>query len=379
MDAEIARIVRTLPKLSNISEVREVAEQRLADGDGEFLVELGVAIAEAYATETDPMWQYTGVFDHLLRMLIMTPGPNHVTGALRIIAASRPSKRRARYLASLLASSLSTEDAVAAFAEAGVAGAISEELRACLLHEIVLRGVVVSEHPRVAAWASSPQWSYHPLRWLPLSLTSLEEGFGLPQYGINCSSNPLPYDPSSGANITHRHGRFVPSARETTTPARAAAITTAVANWASESNGRSEVRTFDLDTPPDTDAIVALLATLDLDCLRGRRPTSSLSVESCLVDRVWSVLFSAASSGGAYNRGVYGAYGRLAAWQSLAALSGADELESAATVERQAISCEWYRFEADTRWFERVAWDIAFVALAPGRTSLSVLAATDTD
>ncbi|MFI6955862.1 DUF6183 family protein [Nocardia sp. NPDC050408] len=27
----------------------------------------------------------------------------------------------------------------------------------------------------------------------------------------------------------------------------------------------------------------------------------------------------------------------------------------------------------------RVAWDIAFVALAPGRTSLSVLAATDTD
>ncbi|WP_274564734.1 DUF6183 family protein [Streptomyces spiramyceticus] len=45
------------------------------------------------------------------------------------------------------------------------------------------------------------------------------------------------------------------------------------------------------------------------------------------------MLFAAASTGGAYNSGGYGAYGRLAAWQSLAGLSGAAEGASAAEVE----------------------------------------------
>jgi hypothetical protein len=96
-------------------------------------------------------------------------------------------------------------------------------------------------------------------------------------------------------------------------------------------------------------------------------------------DRAWQVLFAAASTGAAYNSGLRGAYGRLAAWQSLGALAGAPQNAPFAETEALVQQSTWYGFEADTKWFEQVAWDIGLVALAPGRRGLAVLAATDTD
>jgi hypothetical protein len=91
------------------------------------------------------------------------------------------------------------------------------------------------------------------------------------------------------------------------------------------------------------------------------------------------VLFAAASTGGAYNSGSRGAYGRLTAWRSLAALAGCPEGAAFEEVETRAGDCIWYGFAADTKWFEQVAWDVGLAALTPDRRRLLVLAATDTD
>jgi hypothetical protein len=91
------------------------------------------------------------------------------------------------------------------------------------------------------------------------------------------------------------------------------------------------------------------------------------------------MLFFAASVGGVYSQGLFGAYGRLAAWRSLAGISGAAEGASAAEVGRWVQECDWFSFDADTDWFEQVAWDIGLAAVRPGRQRLAVLAATDTD
>ncbi|MFD5559857.1 DUF6183 family protein [Kitasatospora griseola] len=85
-------------------------------------------------------------------------------------------------------------------------------------------------------------------------------------------------------------------------------------------------------------------------------------------------MFAAASTGGAYNHGVQGAYGRLAAWQSPAALADA----GLPTAEARATACHWFTFDAPAPWFDRIVWDFGPAALTPDRRRLAVLAATDT-
>jgi hypothetical protein len=54
-------------------------------------------------------------------------------------------------------------------------------------------------------------------------------------------------------------------------------------------------------------------------------------------------------------------------------------LPTMAEVQDAAELCGWFSFEAATRWFNNIAWDIGLVVIRPNRTSLAVLAATDTD
>lgn len=93
----------------------------------------------------------------------------------------------------------------------------------------------------------------------------------------------------------------------------------------------------------------------------------------------WRALFAASSLGGVCNTGAHGAYGRLAAWHSMAGIVGLEETASAADVEARVLEWSWYRFDPETVWFEGVDWDLAIVAVSPDRTRLTVLAATDTD
>ncbi|MEU3827565.1 DUF6183 family protein [Streptomyces sp. NPDC029080] len=374
MADQIQEIMAGLADLKEVHGVWAVADGRVAQGDAGWVADLGIALARAYGTG-EPVWQYRSVFDHLLRLLATTAGPGHVAQALRLVSSAEVTSRRLdRYTASLLASGQAAEDLNVAFT-----GHAPEELRACLVHELVLRGVVVGEVPGIAGWATSPHWSHHPLGWLPLTRSGMEEEADLPSYGIRGSSHSMPYGPSEDRPSAVIADAHVPAARETTTPAVASRIGAAPANWAEQSNGRVEARVFDLAEPLDARTVPSALLALGLECLRGTGKKTPLSVTVCPPALAWRVLFAAASTGGAYSSGSYGAYGRLAAWRSLAALAGSPEGATAAEAEAQVLDCGWHAFDAGTQWFEQVAWDIGLAALSPGGRRLAVLAATDTD
>lgn len=355
---------------TDVSGVWAVAEERVGRGDPAFAADLGIACAAARH-----MWQYRSVFDHLLRLLATTRGSGNVAQALRMVACPRAADRKLdRYTASLLASGHEAEDLAVAFT-----GPASEELRACLVHELVLRGVVVEETPGIAGWALSRHWSHHPLHQLPLALCGMERGADLPSYGVHGRSHSMPYDSSAGRGPAVPGGGRVPSVKEATTQAAAAEMSRAVANWAEESNGRVEARVFAMSEPLEPASVPTALRALGLECLRGAGRKTAVSVTVRPVAEAWRVLFAAASTGGAYSSGLYGAYGRLAAWRSLTALAQSPDGLTAEEVAERARCCVWYGFSAGTDWFEHVAWDIGLAALAPDHRGLAVLAATDTD
>ena len=375
MADHIQKIVKKLPGLKSVTDVWKTADRKLALGDSAFITDLGIALTGAYGSDAGRIWQYRSVFDYLFRVLATTPGPGHVAEALRLASSTETADRKLdRYAASLLASSQPVEELAVAFG-----GNASDELRACLVHELVLRGADVTETPGIAGWATSPHWRHHPLGWLPLALSDVEGQPDLPSYSARGGSHSMPFGSPANREMRADAGAHVPSVEETTTEAATKGIGTAVANWVEESNGRIEARVFDLAASLVAESVPSMLLGLGLECLKGAGKKSTFSVAACPPDQAWRVLFAAASTGGAYNSGARGAYGRLAAWQSLAGLSGTAEGAPAEEVEACARECAWYGFDADTKWFERVAWDIGLASVSPGRRRLAVLAATDTD
>ncbi|MFE5502794.1 DUF6183 family protein [Amycolatopsis japonica] len=375
MTDQIQKIVAGLPDLADVTGVWAVADDRLAQGDAVFAADLGIALAKAYGDGTGQMWQYKSVNDYLLRLLATTAGRQNVTQALRLVSSVRADGTKLdRYTASLLAASHPADDLAVAFT-----GKATEEMRACLVHELVLRGTVVTETPGIAEWATSPHWRDHPLGWLPLTLSDVEDRPSMPSYSARGVSHSMPYDPVGSGDSTIVAGTAGPSAQETTTEATATAMAMAVANWAEESNGHIEARVFDFAEPLDVRSVPSALTALGLECLNGVGDETALSVSACVPTRVWQLLFAAASTDGAYNSGAQGAYGRLAAWQSLAGLSCTPDGGSFREVEARVGECIWHVFTADTQWFYRVAWDIGVAGVAPDHRRLAVLAATDTD
>lgn len=376
MADRIQKIVTKLPGLKSVTDVWKTADSSLERGDAAFVADLAIALAGAYATDAGRIWQYRNVFDYLLRLLATTPGPGNVVQALRLVSSAEAADRKiSRHTASLLASSQPAEDLAVAFT-----GHATEELRACLVHELVLRGVDVTESPGIAGWATSPHWSHHPLGELPLALSEVEGQPDLPSYSVRGGSHSIPYGPSANREVQSDARAHVPSVEETTTEAVAKGTGAAVTNWADESNGRIEARVFDLAAPLAAESVPSMLLALGLACLEGAgTKKTAFSVEACPPEHAWRILFAAASTGGAYNSGAGGAYGRLAAWQSMAGLSGMAQGILAEEVEACARACAWYAFGAETKWFERVAWDIGLVAVSPERRRLAMLAATDTD
>ncbi|WP_329095337.1 DUF6183 family protein [Streptomyces sp. NBC_01439] len=374
MNEQIQKIVAELPNLKNVTGVWAAVDDRFAQGDSAFPADLGIALAGTYGSEGQ-LWQYRSVFDRVLRLLATTPGFDNASQALRLVSSAEVAGRKLdRYTASLLASGHEPADLAVAFS-----GHASEELRACLVHELVLRGVDIEATPGIAGWATSPHWHHHPLGWLPLTLSDVEGCADLPSYGTGGSSHSMPYGPPDSREPAAIADVRVPSVEETTGPATATAMAKAVANWAEESNGRIEARVFEFAEPLGVGAVPKALLALGLKCLHGAGKKAALSVDVRPPARAWQLLFAAASTGGAYNSGSFGAYGRLAAWQSMAALSRSPQGATADEVEARVRDCTWHVFEAGTKWFEQVAWDIGLAALAPGHRHLSVLAATDTD
>ncbi|MEU6857941.1 DUF6183 family protein [Glycomyces sp. NPDC046736] len=377
MSTRIQQIVAELPRLKKPREIYQEIEQRFAEGDAEFVADLAIAVKAANVEANPPeTWRYDASFKFLLRLFATTPGPHHVEQVLRLLFAPPQSdQKRIQFFASVLAASQTPEDLSPVFT--GDGSVATDELRACLIHELVLRQAVIDAVPAIRQWAESPHWRSHPLGGLPNRLAAFEKNPALPQYSTRSSVVSTPFL-SGETPETVDGASYSLSVTDSTTEAFSVNAPAAVQNWIADSNGRVEARAFDLTEPVEPDAVPELLKTLGMESLQRASDESAFRLTRTTANGAWRLLFAAASTGGAYS-GDFGAYGRLHAWKSIAALVGAAAETSPAQLEHQVGAWNWFSFGGATPWFERVAWDLGLVAVSPDSRQVTVLAATDTD
>lgn len=284
-------------------------------------------------------------------------------------------KRRVRELATRLGSVART----ATFLEAvGQLGKQDErlDLMACWAHELVLRGHGIDREPTVRAFRERLEEARHPLAVLPLVLQHVESEAPsyMPMFGDEAlaqavtllesgsmSLRSVPPPPSEATSVATR----------VTTGAEPRALAP-VATWKNR-----EAVAFDLAPPVRPTALGRwLLRALGLTSLEA---TTSLEVTRMDGPQVFGSIFAAAANGGASGIGLGGAYGRHAAWTSLAAITGASEGATTAAVADRVERTTYLSFRGEGPFWFDVAWDIGILALRPDGASAFVLAASDTD
>ncbi|MBV6699745.1 DUF6183 family protein [Kitasatospora aureofaciens] len=371
----IEQLVDQLAGRELVGDVCMLLDEHLERRDTAFLADFGAALHARYGSGAGGEHQY--LFNRILWDVTTAPGRENVGHALRLGLATRSSSRRpVRRAAAVLAAHQSPQDLAPVFAPGTTYDAASDELRACLIHELVLRDAPIARLPEAVAWAAeSPFWQDHPLSWLPWTLSPLEGTPSLPRYfrgGVGYGSG---YGLPEGTRLPSRVSGSVPPVRGNMIDF---ALTTAVDRWDGRHNGRVESGIHVTDEPVDPGAVHPMLTSLALDCLADLAAPDHLTVTATSPAEAWRLLFAAASiGGGGEDYWWFGAYGRLAAWQSLAALSGAADGAPSAEVEQRAAECGWYGFDAATDWFNRDSMDFGLLTLTPDRRRIAVLAATD--
>ena len=150
-------------------------------------------------------------------------------------------------------------------------------------------------------------------------------------------------------------------------------------SWTEGSNGKFEAKLFETSNPISAaDISTKQLLKLRLDCLAKAAP-SAVKLEVSKAEHIFDILFSADSNPGAYSHGEAAAVGRLAAWQSLAELTGVRADGTFDDVYKAVKESDWYSFSSTSEWFHNIAWDFGIVCLRPDKRHIVVLAATDED
>ncbi|MCB9762758.1 MAG: hypothetical protein H6739_23355 [Alphaproteobacteria bacterium] len=325
------------------------------------LVDLVAALADA---ET-PAWARGALLGHSLRILCAHRAPAALDALGAILALDSP-LRPGRWRAEV-AARLADAHPVNALLQAEAAG-LDADLLARWLQECVLRGQRLGRLRALVALRERLAAQDRVLAELPLGLLTEEDRLAsrLPRLSARGRSLPAPKGPEAPSTLPAPPDGLHPE--ELDEPLGDAAA--AVARWHSASNGRVDVSVHEIY---GADPLRALPA-LRLPCASGGPP---LAGQRVTVDVVLAELFSAASSGGAYGRGVEGAEGRLLAWRSAAALADAPgglPQEAAPAIR----ACQWVQLDPDTPWFDQVGWDLWLACARPDGT-LAVLAATDSD
>jgi len=257
-----------------------------------------------------------------------------------------------------------------------------QELFACWMHEIVLRGTPLAAEARAKRFQESLASAGHPLAGLPLALqaTEREAPSYMPLYGDKGLGRAIDALASGPMSV-----RTIPP------PADGASVRTtriddagvlermmsAVRPWTEGKNGRAEAKVFAVEPQVAVGTLGSwLLRALPLESTTA---TARLDVSRTGPEGVFGPLFSAASNGGAYSSGLGGAYGRLAAWTSLGALVGAPEGADVSAIDKLATTSAFLSFRAPGPWFHDVAWDLGALALRSDGRSVAVLAASDNE
>ncbi|MBK6016984.1 DUF6183 family protein [Streptomyces sp. MBT53] len=355
----------------------EKIEAWAKDGAAEQIAALGESLAVRRRETHERLRSLDRELGFTIRALALTPGRRFVEQLLVLLRHAREAhvgdEAGPRLLASLIAEAQPLDDALYVLRDGG---SEHDELRACLFHELLLRGV--NPELLLPRHTLRPEPAWHALAWLPDRLADMEYGVEFPSRGCRGSAG-IPYDGLSSpvwvdaavrrAASGHRVGERAPTdlLRAIDEPPR-------VGGW-----GNYEARVFVSERSISREDLPGVLTALPMDCVRGLGEHDRFEVEPYSLDKVWETLYATAAGGGMYHSGVYGAHGRLAAWRSIAGLCGAGVTATAAAVEHRARACAWYRFEADSEWFFNEIYDYGIAALAPDGRHLAVLAATDTD
>ncbi|NUK82155.1 hypothetical protein HRW23_33285 [Streptomyces lunaelactis] len=322
--------------------------------------ELGSQLADRHAAAVEQVRDYERQLAHVVRVLAITPGRDSPVQLLQLLNE----KRQVTDLAAMVFDRRKWDQL--------------DELRACLFHELVLRGVDIDEFPPLRFWPLERPGG-HALAWLPVHRRDLEAAVDFPSRSIRGSAHGVP----TGLPAEERVDPPTPrtskrsTLRDIATTDMHETIVAAVkaGNW-----GYCEAWVFMLDEAITPDRVPALLPTLPMPCVDGLGPTDRFEIAVRPAEDIWRMLFATASMGGMYSSGVQAAYGRLWAWRSMAGLSGTPAGTSAEEVERHARQSTWFHFEADAEWFHNdIDADYGIATLSPDRRRIAVLAATDTD
>jgi hypothetical protein len=357
------------------------AEQRAAQGDASYVRELGAQLTDRHADAVKEVRECERQLAHVVRVLALTPGLDSLVQLLQLLDEKSPSTADSRLLPRFVASLLAehhqvTDLAVTVFDRRGWDQL--DELRTCLFHELVLRGVEIDKFPTLRSWPLV-RTGWRPLSWLPVHRRDLESDADFPSRSINGSASGVP-------SQLPAEGRMDPPTPRTSERSALRDIATTdvhesiVAAVQAGDWGDYGAWVFILDEAIASERVPAVLPALPMSCVDGLGPTDRFEIAIRPVDEIWRLLFATASMGGMGGSGVQGAYGRLWAWRSLAGLSGAPADASAEEVEHHARQSTWFHFEADTDWFHSdIDADYGIAALSPDCRRIAVLAATDTD
>ncbi|MFD7914511.1 DUF6183 family protein [Streptomyces sp. NPDC059752] len=359
--------------------VGEQTERQGQQSDVEYLRELGSRASVGLDAARQQARTYERSLAQVVRALALTPGRNSVVQLVRLLDEHGPfgcSGADDRFVASLLAEAQQPADLAELFYDRSERDRRGE-VRACLFHELLLRGVDVSAPRGLSSWpVVRPSW--HALSWLPSDLRPFETGSPFPSRSIRGGGG------RSWSGLPSE-GRLDPPTPRTGERAALTDIATRelheriVSAPESGDVGHCAAWAFALDAPLDPALVPALVPSLPMGCVAGLGPTARFEIALRSLDDIWKILFSAASMDGSYGGGVYGAWGRRWTWQSLGGLSGAPSDASAQEVERWAKESTWFHFECDSEWFQNEIYDYGIAALSPDRRRIAVLAVTDTD
>ncbi|MEU6629107.1 DUF6183 family protein [Streptomyces parvus] len=357
----------------------QTAQQRAAQGDSRQVADLAVELTDRIDAATRRTRDHQHQLAMLIRVLAITPGHDSLTQLLRLFVRQQGHgvDLAPRFVASLLAEHREAADLVGPLSERDPAGRL-DELRMCLFHELVLRGVDMDAFPKTSDW-TRVRYGGHPLAWLPRHRSALETQVAFPSRSVNGSARSVGVTLPTEGRVdppTPRTGEQSALVDSATLDLHRMIIAAPEAGrW-----GDSEAWVFLLDEEVEPDRVPALLPTLPMGCVEGLGTTGRFEIARRPADAIWNLLFVTASMGGMYHGGAHGAYGRLWAWKSLAALSDAPADASPEEVKRHARQTTWFHFESDAEWFHNDAFtDYGIAALSPDRRRIAVLAATDTD
>ncbi|MGY5008123.1 DUF6183 family protein [Streptomyces sp. 900105755] len=391
MDGDTTRRIEELLDggFSAASALGEEIRHRVSSGDFEWTTLLGAELARRASRGGEDPSAHVFLLDRLQTALAASEGRQSLRALLCLpvsVQAGGPAQTRAeRRLAHLVALGHRPADIVPAVYGEQLGSAASDEFKACLLQELVLRGVAVPEHPVLQFFGEALVAEGHPLAPLPLYLLPAERALLRPPHAPpdwTWALSPAAVERQSdqpglrvSPEMRRRGGAADPA--EITVAESAEAMSAAVRHWVEESNGVVAAQEFWSACAVSPDDFAVVFERLPLTAWPAGETRVRLHPASS--GRVLRVLLTAAVRSPAYGNARFGAYGRLAAWRSLGGLVGAAPDAPIGHTARLVEQAHWFVADPSSDWFCLVAWDLAVAVLRAGGQEIAVLTATDTD